>query len=127
MNKVKITVKQWLVKRAENPVPCRTMRGEIVRETAKAVLVRMTGFLEPSTTCLHCGRTLTHPVSLLYGIGPVCGQHFHINPCGSEDELRQRIDHMRHAMESVKYEGWLPKSQIEAMNEVRDSVALHAL
>lgn len=108
-----IKVRQWLTKQEKNPIPMRTMTGEILRETARAIHVRLKGFMEPSSTCLHCGRKLTHPVSLLYGIGPSCGRHFHINPCSSEDELQRRYQEMTKAMGEVQWEGWVPKSQIE--------------
>jgi hypothetical protein len=112
---VQIKVKQWMTRVDKNPVPCREMAGEIVRETAKAVLVKLHGLLQPSDTCLHCGRELTHPVSLLYGIGPVCGKHFHINPLSSEAELMEKYEEMKAKMAAVKWEGWLPKSSIEEM------------
>ena len=109
---VVVEVRQWLTRKDENPVPCRKMKGEIVRETAKAYLVKLHGFLAPSSTCLHCGRELTHPVSLLYGIGPVCGGHFHINPLRSEEELQVRYEQMARQMASVTWEGWLPKGHV---------------
>jgi hypothetical protein len=111
----KFTVKRWLTK-TDKPVPMRTMKGTILRETAKAIHVRLEGFLEPSKVCLHCGRKLTHKVSLLYGIGPICGQHFHINPLASEEELEKHYDRMKAQMERVQWEGWLPKSQVKIEN-----------
>jgi hypothetical protein len=111
-------VKQWLTRRDTNPIPMRTMEGVITRETNKAVHVKLNGLLKPSKQCLHCGRKLTHPVSLLYGLGPVCGGHFHINPCSSEQELQKQYDSMRETMNNVTWEGWIPKSQIENMEVV---------
>jgi hypothetical protein len=113
----KIEVRQFLTKSESNPVPCRKMEvREVVRESAKAIFVKLQGYLEPSSTCLHCGRSLTHPVSLLYGIGPVCGGHFHINPCASEEELERRYEEMKRQMASVTWEGWLPKGHIRIYN-----------
>jgi hypothetical protein len=116
--KYMIKVRQWLTRRNVKPIPMRSMECVIVRETPKAILVKLNGHLNPSSTCNHCGRRLTHPVSLMYGLGPVCGGHFHINPCNSEDELKARYDEMKKQMASVKWEGWIPRSQIENMEVV---------
>jgi hypothetical protein len=35
-----------------------------------------------------CGRRLTHPVSLFYGLGLIYGEHFHISLCGIKEELK---------------------------------------
>jgi hypothetical protein len=118
MKEYRVKVRQWLTRTAEKPIPCREMIGRIERETAKAYLLELRGFLAPSTTCLHCGRELTHPVSLLYGLGPVCGGHFHINPLGSEAELKARYAEMQQKMGEVRWKGWVPKSGIEQMREV---------
>lgn len=113
-----IKVRQWLTRRNDNPVPMRTMECSIVRETNKAYQVKLTGHLTPSSNCNHCGRTLTHPVSLMYGLGPVCGGHFHINPCNSESELKARYDEMSRQMAKVTWEGWIPKSQVESLTTI---------
>jgi hypothetical protein len=110
-----IKVRQWLTRKDDNPVPMRIMTGEVVRETQKAMLVKLNGFLRPSGTCLHCGRRLTNPVSLLYGIGPICGEHFNINPLSSAEELHSIYEEMARLMGEVKWEGWIPKSQVESI------------
>lgn len=110
-----IKVRQWLTRRDDKPIPMRTMECVVVRETARAIQVKLNGHLKPSTTCNHCGRKLTHPVSLMYGLGPVCGGHFHINPCTTESELKAKYDEMAKKMESVTWEGWIPRSQIESL------------
>lgn len=108
----KIEVRQFLTRPSDNPqykdkkpVPMRTMFGYILQETPKGVKVRMKGKPMPASVCLHCGITLTHPVSLLYGIGQVCGQHFHINPLSSEEELKQQYESIRQKLADVTWEG----------------------
>jgi hypothetical protein len=54
----------------------------------------------------------------MYGLGPICGGHFHINPCDNEQQLKARYDDMKRKMESVTWEGWIPRSQIESMQTV---------
>lgn len=116
----RIKVKKWMTIKEDNPIPMRVMFGKILRETQKAIYVSVYGKPEPSTTCLHCGRKLTHPVSLLFGIGPICGGHYHINPLNSEEELQERIEEIKQKLADVKWEGWIPKSQIVEMTEVKE-------
>jgi hypothetical protein len=109
-------VRQWLTRATNsnrNPIPMRTMEGVILQETNKAIKVKLNGLLQPSSNCLHCNRTLTHPVSLMYGLGPVCGGHFHINPCNTEKELKDRYNEMLTTIKNVTWEGWIPKSQVQ--------------
>jgi hypothetical protein len=113
--KFRVKVKQWLTRRDNNPVPMREMLATVEAQTRNAVLVTMQGFIAPSTHCLHCNRPLSHPVSLLYGIGPTCGGHFHINPLRTEEELNARYDEMCETMSNVTWRGWIPRSQIERM------------
>lgn len=116
---MRLQVRQWLTKPGDwhgkynngFPVPMRVMYGEIIRSTGGMVYVRLYGKPEPSTKCLHCGRTLTHPVSLMYGIGPVCGGHFHISPVG-EDELDEYMDTIRAKLRAVTWEGWVPRKHV---------------
>lgn len=100
------------------PMPSRVMVMKINKETKG--MYHVSGHLkpEPSRQCIHCGRTLRHKVSILYGIGPICGQHFHINPLSSEAELEARIDEIREKMAAVQWSGWVIKSAILSMEEV---------
>ena len=47
-----------------------------VRTTERAVMLTGKGTLDARGNCMVCGRVLTHPVSILTGIGPECGQHY---------------------------------------------------
>lgn len=119
MREYKVLVKRWLTREDnKNPIPMRTMVGTIVKQTNKAYLMRLHGRPEPSSKCLHCNKTLTHPVSVLYGVGPVCGKHMHINPLSSEEELQEKMDEIKAKLKAVTWEGWIPKSQIVEMTEI---------
>lgn len=117
MKEHKILVKAWMTK-MDKGLPMRTMVGTIERQSSKAYYMKLHGQPEPSTKCLHCNRKLTHPVSQIYGIGPICGQHYHINPLNSEKELEEKMEEIKSKLESITWEGWIPKSQILEMNEV---------
>jgi hypothetical protein len=54
----------------------------------------------------------------MYGLGPVCGGHFHINPCETEQELKERYEEMKKNMEKVTWEGWVSKRHIESFEVI---------
>ena len=68
--------------------------------------------------CMKCGRPLTHPVSRLYGLGPECGQHFHINPFETEQELREAVEEVDKKLSEITWSGWIARSGIEYAMEV---------
>lgn len=124
---IKIKVKQWLTKpdfTKNNPMPLRIMFGYIERETAKAYLINVHGKPEPSAVCMRCGRKLDHPVSVLYGIGPECGGHWHINPFKSEEELNDVMDEIKQKLGDTKWTGWIPKSGVEELEETGNLVEI---
>jgi len=106
--KATIYLKKWVAK--EKGIP-RELEVEILKETAKAILVKGNALATPTDRCRVCGRQLTHPVSVLYGIGPECGQHFHI-PQNEED-----VEKIRSMIEAIEFEGWLPKSQVVILDD----------
>jgi len=102
------------------PMPMRVMVGEVLEETRGMYKMRLHGRPEPSDYCLHCGRVLNHPVSVLYGIGPKCGEHYHINPLGSEEALREVMEEIKQKLAAVTWEGWIIKSAIESWDEITE-------
>ena len=134
MEEFRIEVKAWMCKTSEPgsdfqfmkqrnnniPMPMRVMRCIIMDETPGMFRIAARGHPEPSKVCLHCGRTLTHPVSLLYGVGPICGQHFHINPLNSKEELDQAYNSIREKMAEITWQGWVIKSGIKSMTPIRE-------
>lgn len=114
----KISVRQFLTKPSTNPqyrdkapVPMRVMFGYITQETPNGVYVKMKGKPQPAGVCFHCGRQLTHPVSLLVGIGPECGKHYHESPMPKE-MLDKWYQELKQNMHNVTWEGWLPRAHI---------------
>ena len=72
--------------------------------------------------CMKCGRPLTHPVSRLYGLGPECGQHFHINPFETEQELREAVEEVDKKLSEITWSGWIAKSAVESAVEAKNGV-----
>lgn len=105
----RIYIKQWFARKIGTP---RELQVVIKHETERAYLVKGHALATPTTRCRHCGRRLTHPVSVLYGIGPECGKHYHI-PRNPED-----VEAIRKMIEQIEYEGWIPKSAVVVFEEV---------
>jgi hypothetical protein len=103
----------------ENPVPFRTMRiMETKKETNKAVLVVLQGTPIPQSECVHCGRKITHPQSLHFGIGSTCIQKYpQLLEQIDYNEIEQSYENLKNSMEKITWEGWLPKSSIEKIPE----------
>ena len=122
----KITVKQYMTRKAtddftfmkewnnDNPMPLRTMIGEVVKETRGMVYMRLHGDITEERTmrCLACGRPITNPVSQYFGMGPECGGHNYINPFYSKEELQSAVQDYRKKLQSMTWEGWIIKSAI---------------
>ena len=100
------------------PMPMRVMVGTILKETKGMYRMRLYCKPEPTDSCMVCGRALTHPVSVLYGIGPECGGHYHISPYETEEQLAQEMENLKEKLSNITWEGWIVKSACESMEAV---------
>lgn len=107
--------KSWNNGRA---MPFRVMSGKVMKETRGMVYMTLKARRLKTDYCMKCGRPLTHPVSRLYGLGPECGQHFHINPFNTEEELRSAVGELDRKLSEITWSGWIAKSGIEYALEV---------
>jgi hypothetical protein len=126
-----VKVKAWMTKPTSNsgfdfmyhwnknvPMPLRVMRGRVLSETRGMVYMELRACPLKTDYCMKCGRPLTHPVSRLYGLGPECGGHYHINPFNTEEELQEAIHEVREKLNNVTWTGWIAKSGVEYATEV---------
>lgn len=130
---VQIKVRQYMTQRAtagfdfmkkyndDKPMPMRVMFGKVLEETKGMFKMELHCRPTPMSICMKCGRTLEHPVSLLYGLGPDCGEHFHINPLQSKAELDAVYEQMKAELALVTWTGWIIKSAIEEWKQVEES------
>lgn len=104
---------------SEKPVPFRTMRVvKIKRETPKAICVILQGTPLPQSECVHCGRKITHPQSLHFGIGSTCITKYpELLAIVNYDEIEKSYENLKSSMEKITWEGWLPRSSIEMISE----------
>lgn len=104
----------------DKPMPLVIMKGYILDETPGMYKMELSATPEPSSVCFHCGRKLTNPVSILYGIGPECGGHYGINPLGSKEALDAEMDNIRRKMKQLDWSGWITKSSIKEMTKLSE-------
>ena len=103
------------------PMPFRVMRGRVLSETRGMLYMELRACVLRTDYCMKCGRPLSHPVSKLYGLGPECGGHYHINPFNTEQELQDAIQEVRQKLNNITWTGWIAKSGVESATEVLSS------
>ena len=101
------------------PMPLRVMKGRVLSETRGMLYMELRACPIKTDYCMRCGKPLTHPVSRLYGLGPECGGHYHINPFNTEEELNEALEEVRNKLNNVTWTGWIAKSGVESAVEVR--------
>lgn len=120
----KITVKKYMTQPASgsfdfqdkwnngNPMPLRVMTGEVKKETRGMFYMTLHGKAEETSTCLVCGKTLTNPVSKLYGVGPECSEKIGLIRLESEEEAKEKLTIIEDQMQNIDWKGWVIKSAI---------------
>ena len=101
-------------------MPFRVMYGRVLKETRGMVYMELKARRLKTDYCMKCGRPITHPVSRLYGLGPECGGHYHINPFETEEQLRQAVKEIDEKLNAIQWSGWISKSGIEYAMEVNN-------
>lgn len=94
------------------PMPLRTMTGTVEKETRGMLYMHLHGEGLQEIHCMRCGRKLTHPVSMRYGIGPECMSKLGF-VCDIED-----VDGIKEKLQTVTWEGWVIKSAILEQEEL---------
>lgn len=100
------------------PMPLKIMRGLVIKETRGMLYMRCQATALHTDRCMKCGKPLSHPISMLYGLGPECGQHFYIKPPMTDEEYRRGIASIVEKLHSIQWEGWVIKSAVERAKEV---------
>ena len=126
----KITVKQYMTEKSTRsfdfmlkwnndiPMPLCIMQGKLVKETRGMYYMKLKGNAEPSCKCFVCGRTLSNPVSKLYGIGPECSEKIGLIRIDTEDEAREKWNEISAHLQDISWEGWVIRSSIKEWEEI---------
>jgi len=122
----RVTVKKYMTEHAspsfdfmskfnnDNPMPLRTMIGTIEKETKGMIYMKLHGHAEPVVKCIRCGRTLTNPISMKYGIGPECITKI---PFLASLDIND-VEGIKKKLVDVIWEGWIIKSAITEKEEL---------
>lgn len=126
-----IVVKPWMTKKSTEdfnfmlnwnnniPMPFRYMRGVINKQTPGMYNMTLRGVPKNTETCSVCGKTLTNPISRLFGIGPECMQKCGIFGDITIEQAEQKLDEINKRIEETIWTGWIAKSAILQMTEVK--------
>ena len=126
----KITVKKYMTEPATfnfdfqdkwnngKPMPLCIMQGEVIKETRGMFQMNLQGKAEPTSRCLVCGKTLTNPISKLYGIGPECSEKIGLIRIESEEEAKEKLKHIMEQIDDISWTGWVIKSAIKEWEEI---------
>lgn len=126
----KITVKKYMTEPATStfdfqdkwnngkPMPLCIMQGKVVKETRGMYYMSLQGKAEPTAKCLVCGKTLTNPISKLYGIGPECTEKVGLIRIESEEEAKEKLKHIMEQIDDISWTGWVIKSAIKEWEEI---------
>ena len=102
------------------PMPFRFMQGKINKETRGMFNMTLHGSSDNPVVCSVCGKTLTNPISKLYGIGPECMQKCGIFPDISIEQAKDNLDEIKSRIQNTTWTGWIAKSAIVEMMEVNN-------
>ena len=126
----KITVKKYMTEPSTvnfdfqdkwnngKPMPLSIMQGEVIKETRGMYYMNLQGKAEPTSKCLVCGKTLTNPISKLYGIGPECSEKVGLIRIESEEEAKEKLKDIMKQIDDISWSGWVIKSSIKEWEEI---------
>ena len=121
----KITVKKYMTEPATanfdfqdkwnngKPMPLCIMQGEVIKETRGMYYMKLQGKAEHTSKCLVCGKKLTNPISKLYGIGPECSEKVGLIRIESEDDAKEKLEHVMAQIDDITWVGWVIRSSIK--------------
>jgi hypothetical protein len=129
----KITVKKYMTEPATpnfdfqdkwnngKPMPLCIMQGEVIKETRGMYYMNLQGKAEPTSKCLVCGKTLTNPISKLYGIGLECSEKIGLIRIESEEEAKEKLKHIMEQIDDISWTGWVIRSSIKHWEPIIES------
>lgn len=97
-----------------------------VKETKKAVWVYGHGAIDPTGHCARCGRTLTHPGSILIGIGPECLGNWGARDIRLENMTKAEQEYLKSLVTNQMVDAWVPKSAIKKYEPTTEIVTVPA-
>lgn len=99
--------------------------GRVLRETARAVYLYGHGTLESRNhgACMKCGHRLTHPGSIVLGIGPECAGTWEMRDRVKEQMSPEEIAEVEGRIRNeVRIDCWVPKACLKEDLDTREDV-----
>jgi SWI/SNF-related matrix-associated actin-dependent regulator 1 of chromatin subfamily A len=93
-----------------------------VKETNKAVWVVGHGAMDPEGHCARCGRTLTHPGSILIGIGPECLGSWGARDARLENMTEKDKQYLKSLVTDRVVDAWIPKAAIKKLTHSSEEI-----
>jgi SWI/SNF-related matrix-associated actin-dependent regulator 1 of chromatin subfamily A len=87
--------------------------GIILKETERAVYMYGRGEVDPEGSCCKCGRVLTHPGSIILGIGPDCLGDWNIRDITLDNITEAQKAFVQARVRIKKVDTWMPKRVIK--------------
>lgn len=105
-------------------IPTTFIAAELVRSKGGAVYLYGHGTTDPHGRCCCCGRTLTHPGSILIGIGPECLENWSARDIRLEQITEADKQYLKTLIRSRIVDTWLPVSIIKEEEDVTEMVSV---
>lgn len=106
----------------EKGIPACFVAAELVETQRGAVYLYGHGEMDPMGRCCQCGKTLTHPGSILIGIGPECLGNWGLRDAIKDNMTEQDVARLRSFVRERQVDCWLPKSVIKSVDSVDEKV-----
>lgn len=106
----------------------RTFVASVLIETERALYLYGHGTTDPRGRCLKCGRELTHPGSILLGIGPECLKNWSAREIAMDNITAEDQEYLQSIVRNIVVDNWFPKSCIlhqDATDQTIDIPANH--
>lgn len=103
------------------PMPLCVMTGTVIKETRGMFYMNLHGTAEATCRCSVCGKSLTNPVSKIYGVGPECSNKIGLIRIETEEEAKEKWKEISSHLVDIKWEGWVIKSSIKSWEAIADN------
>ncbi len=105
-----IEVESWIAKEKNITTTLKVL--DVIRQTEKAVNLRVQAKPKKTRNCLRCGKELSHPASVHIGLGKKCAKALGISWDLPEDAGGQEIEDFKDKVRKIEKKVWIPRSAI---------------
>jgi len=100
--------------------------ARVLKETEKALYLYGYGKMDPTGHCIACGRELTHPGSIILGIGPECLRNWSARDIAWDNVTEKDKRVLRAMARKQIIDRWVPKSRVTEYWEVEEVIEIPA-